>query len=344
MRLPAALGALLLAVTIAGTGRAQPKPEATELQAWVVRDVQMSAQFVVADRLGFFRAEGVKVVPRWYVNPQELPAMWSAGTVHLATALTTMIVPIAAAGGTIHSIAPQSDVAGAHQVVLGPRAQERVRSPKDFEDLKVGMPRGASVSMAIERMARDTGVDFAKIRFVDLTPPEAIKALGRGDIDAMAAWAPWVLKAVSDVKGKVAFTGRQSFLPGKEGPVEWMRAHAGVVASGQLVKERPDALKAVLRALVKATYVINNDRDTVVKLVADETKMEEWLARDLMELNVYSMELTDKHVKGMAEFVDFLHGLGRIKQKFPPESVFMTTLLEEVEPRLVKWKPKPAPR
>jgi hypothetical protein len=50
------------------------------------------------------------------------------------------------------------------------------------------------------------------------------------------------------------------------------------------------------------------------------------------------MEMDAKIVKGMGEFVDFLHSLDRIKQKFPPEQVFYTKLLEEVEPKLVKAK------
>ena len=97
--------------------------------------------------------------------------MWGAGNIHLGTATATMGVPIAAAGQSIYNIAPQSDVAGTQQIVLGKKGQEIVRSPKDFEKLKIGMPKGASVTMAIQAMARDTGVDFSKIQFVNLSRP-----------------------------------------------------------------------------------------------------------------------------------------------------------------------------
>ncbi len=49
--------------------------------------------------------------------------------------------------------------------------------------------------------------------------------------------------------GKVYFTGNRSFIPGKEGQVDWLHVHAGVVASGKMLKENPNTLKAVLRAL-----------------------------------------------------------------------------------------------
>ncbi|MGH7324919.1 MAG: ABC transporter substrate-binding protein [Candidatus Rokuibacteriota bacterium] len=340
MRMLTGVLALLLLLTGAAGALAQGKPEVAEVDAWIVRDPQMSAQFAVADQMGYFKAEGVKVNPRWYIAGTDLPSMWGAGNIHLGTATATMVVPIAAAGQTIYNIAPQSDIAGTQQVVLGKRAQELVRSPKDLEKIKIGMPKGASVTMAIQAMARDSGVDFSKIQFVNLAPPDAVTALAKGDIDAMAAWAPWVFNAVKQAGGKVYFTGNRSFIPGKEGQVDWLHVHAGVVASGKMLKENPNTLKAVLRALRKATDTINTNREATVKIVAKEMKMDEALARDIMALNIYSMEMNDKIYRGMGEFVDFLHSLDRIKQKFPPESVFYTRLLEETEPGLVKWKSK----
>ena len=331
------LAVLLFVLGVVGQGQAQ-KPELTEIDAWLVRDMQMSSQFAVADKLGYFQAEGVKVNPRWYINGPELPSMWGAGNIHLATATATMVVPIAANGQAIYNIAPQSDIAGSQQIVLGKKAQEIVRAPKDLEKLKIGMPKGASLTMAIQNMAKDTGVDFAKLQFVNLAPPDAIIALAKGDVDAIAVWMPWAANAVKQAGGKVYFTGNRSYIPGKEGQVDWLHVHAGVVASGDMVKKNPNTLKAVLRALDKATQKINTDRETAVKIVAAEMKIDEAVTREIMAINIYTMEMTDKIQKGMAEFVDFLHSLDRIKQKFPAEQVLYTKLLEEVDPKLVKWK------
>jgi len=319
------------------------KPEVSEVDAWLVRDPQMSSQFAVADQMGYFKEQGLKVNPRWYIAGTDLPSMWGAGNIHLGTATATMVVPIAASGQAIYNIAPQSDIAGTQQIVLGKKAQEMVRSPKDFEKLKIGMPKGASVTMAIEHMAKDTGIDFSKIQFVNLSPPDSVTALAKGDVDAMAGWAPWVFNAVKN-GGKVYFTGNKSYIPGKEGQVDWILVHAGVIASGKMLKENPNTLRAVLRALEKATNTVNTEREAAVKIVAREMKMEEGLARDIMALNIYSMELTDKHVKGMGQFVDFLHSLNRIPQKPAPEGLFYTKLLKDVDAKLVKWESKTEPK
>jgi len=113
-----------------------------------------------------------------------------------------------------------------------------------------------------------------------------------------------------------------------------------VVASGKMLKENPNTLKAVLRATRKATDAINTDRNAAIEIVAREMKLDRDLAREIMTYNVYSMEMNPNIVKGMNDFVDFLYSLDRIKQKFPAEQVFYTKILEEVDPTLVKWKSK----
>jgi len=339
MRVLIAVLTVLVALGSAVDALAQ-KPELTEVDAWLVRDPQMSAQFAVADQLGYFKQEGLKVNIRWYIAGTDLPSMWGAGNVNLGTATATMVVPIAASGQAIYNVAPQSDIGGVQQVVLGKKGQEIVKSPKDFEKLKVGMPKGASVTMAIQNFAKANGVDFTKIQFVNLAPPDAITALAKGDIDAMAAWAPWTFRAVKEAGGKVYFTGSKSSIPGKEGPVDWLQVHAGVIASGKMLKENPNTLKAIVRATRKATETINRDREAAVEIVAREMKIDKDLAREIMAYNVYTMEMNANIVKGMGDFVDFLYSLDRIKQKFPAEQVFYTKILEDVDPGLVKWKSK----
>src|SRR4026208_715013 len=118
------LSAVLVALlALAGDALAQGKLELTEIDAWLVRDAQMSSQFAVADALGYFKAEGIKVHPRWYIAGTDLPSMWGAGTIHLGTATATMVVPIAASGQLIYNIAPQSDVAATQHSVLATQGQ-----------------------------------------------------------------------------------------------------------------------------------------------------------------------------------------------------------------------------
>src|SRR5213592_774071 len=129
MRMLIVLLALFVSAVVGGDVLAQAKLEVTEVDAWLVRDPQMSSQFAVADQMGYFKAEGLKVNPRCYIAGTDLPSMWGAGNVNLGTATATMVVPIAASGSAIYDIAPQSNIAGTQQIVLGKKGQEIVRTP-----------------------------------------------------------------------------------------------------------------------------------------------------------------------------------------------------------------------
>src|SRR3989449_8978398 len=88
--------AALLVLGHAGGALAQ-RPELSEGGAWLVRDAQMSAQFAVGDALGYFKEQGVKVSPRWYIAGADLPSLWGAGNIRLGPATATKGVPVAAA-------------------------------------------------------------------------------------------------------------------------------------------------------------------------------------------------------------------------------------------------------
>src|SRR5262245_32769927 len=117
------LGLVVLTAALALAGLAAPaaaqKPESSKVEAWLVRDPQMSSQFAVADKMGYFKEEGLELTPRWYIAGTDLPSMWGAGNIHLGTATATMVVPIAASGQAISDVAPQSHGGGTPPLVLG---------------------------------------------------------------------------------------------------------------------------------------------------------------------------------------------------------------------------------
>ena len=72
------LAVVVFILGIAVEGHAQ-KPEMTEIDAWLVRDLQMSSQFAVADKMGYFKEDGLKVNPRWYIAGRAGYARATAG-------------------------------------------------------------------------------------------------------------------------------------------------------------------------------------------------------------------------------------------------------------------------
>src|SRR5262245_15469181 len=100
------LVSMLAAAAMSAAPAAAQKPEVAEVDAWLVRDANLSAQFAVADQMGFFKEQGIKVNLKWYINGADLPGMWGAGNIHLGSTTTNGVLPIAAAGQSIYIVAP----------------------------------------------------------------------------------------------------------------------------------------------------------------------------------------------------------------------------------------------
>ena len=69
-------------------------------------------------------------------------------------------------------------------------------------------------------------------------------------------------------------------------------------------------------------------------------KIDEALTRDIMALNVYSMEMNDKIPRAWASSSTSCTRSTASSRSSRADSVIYTKLLEEVEPSLVKWKSK----
>ncbi|UUZ92015.1 ABC transporter substrate-binding protein [Paenibacillus sp. P25] len=104
-------------------------------------------------------------------------------------------------------VAPLAQIAGT-QAVVGSKKLE-LKSAKDLEGKTIGIPNGADVKIAIQNMGKELGVDVNKIKYVNLAPSDAVVALQKGDIDAMACWEPFITKAIQG-GGKFLFSGTKS--------------------------------------------------------------------------------------------------------------------------------------
>lgn len=308
------------------------EPEIKELTLVGVIDAQVSSQQIIADKLGFFEEEGLKVTNQLIQNGVDLGSMISGGSAPISfeTNITDMFM--AAAGVKVSIVAPMAQIAGTQGMVA--YKDTVINSAKDLEGLTIGMPSGAGALVAVQSMAKELGVDVTKINFINLAPNEQITAMEHGNIDAMVGWEPYVTKSI-DLGGKLLFTGRVSHLPEKSGPVEWMSFHSTMQVTDDYLAQNPNTVKAVLRAIQKATDYINNNREEAIKILAPELQLEENELRQIMDRNTYSMKVDESFVNGTNQIAEFMKELGNIDEVPNLDGYVDFTLLKELDPALV---------
>jgi len=310
------------------------KPEMEELTLMGVRDAQISAAQIIAEKMGYFEEEGVKVTNHLIENGPEMGSMIAGGSAPISLMSNFLAITLKSSDVPIKVVAVLDQMAGT-QAMVGSK-DLKLESAKDLEGLKIGMPNGAEVRYAIESMGEELGVDVNKINFINIGPSDGLTALQRGDIDALAAWEPFITKG-TQAGGEFILSGRKSNLPEKEGDVNWLSVHSTVMATESFLEENPNTIKALIRALKKATDYINDNREEAIKTLAPELRLSESELTEIMSRNEYTMEVSDTYWKESNSdgIMDYFMSVGNIKSKPEVSSYHDFSLLKEVYPELI---------
>ncbi|MNO20427.1 putative aliphatic sulfonates-binding protein precursor [compost metagenome] len=300
-----------------------------------VRDAQISSQQIIADKLGYFKDEGLDVTSQLIESGPDIAPMVAGGSAPISIQTNFMDIILTSTGVDVKIVAPLAQIAGTQAVVGGKNLN--LTSAKDLEGKTIGVPSGADVVIAIDNMGKELGVDVGKIKYVNLSPSDAVVALEKGDVDAIAAWEPFITKGIQG-GGKFLFSGTKSELPDNPGDVNWMSVHTTIQVTDDFLEKNPNTIKAVLRALQKATDYINNHREEAIKILAPELHLSEEELTEIMNRNVYSMEVNDNYVNDSngTAVGEYLKSVGNIKELQDPKSYHDLSLLKEVAPDLVK--------
>lgn len=314
---------------------ADGKPEKKEIELVGVRDAQISSQQIIAEKKGYFKEEGLTVKNKLIESGPDIAPLVSGGSAPISLQTNFMDIILASNNVKVKIVAPLAQIAGTQAVVAGPKAN--ISSPKDIEGKTIGIPSGADVKIAINKMASENGVNMDKVKIANLAPSDALAALQNGSIDAMAGWEPFITKAIGE-GGKLMFSGTKNYLDGEEKDVNWMSVHSTLQVTDEYLKDNPNTVKAVIRALEKATTFINDHREEAVKILAPELHLSEAELTEIMNRNVYDMQVDDTFIDGSngKGVTDYLMDTKNIST-VPNQSDYIDlSLLKDVNSNLVK--------
>lgn len=311
------------------------KADKQEIIAYGVVDPQISAQQIIADKKGYFKEEGLNVKNKFLQSGGEISPVISGGTAQVSFESPYTDIALAANNVGVKIVAPMADIGNTQCVVAGKNSG--INNAKDLEGKKIGIASGAGVMIAIRNMCKEMGVDVNKIKFVTLAPSDQIAALEHGDIDAMACWEPWVGTAVEQ-GGKLLFSGRKAYLADKKGDVNWMSFYTTFQVTDKFLKEHPEDIQKMLKALKKATDFINKNPDEASKIIADQLNLKQPQVKEIMSKNVYSMKYDQNFVQSCQDIADFMLEMKNIPNKVEPKAYLDDKALQTAIPDMVTVK------
>lgn len=303
--------------------------ETTDVTLYGVIDTQVSAQQMIADELGFFEDEGLNVENNIVQSGPDIGPLIASGDAYASFETTITNITLSSSGVDNVIVAPMANISGTQAVVA--RDDFEINSAQDIEGSTIGMVQGAGVTIALQNMADELGVDMDEVSFVNMSPTDQIAALDNDNIDIMAAWEPWITTGV-DKGAQFLFSGSHAELPEVQGDVDWMQYYSTFQVTEDFLEENPNTVKALIRALNRATDYINEDREGALDIM-DE--LIEHLPREqigeIMDLNIYSMEVTEDIKEGSDIIADHLYDMDNINNIPEFEEYTDFTILEEIQ-------------
>jgi ABC-type nitrate/sulfonate/bicarbonate transport system substrate-binding protein len=263
--------------------------------------------------------------------------MLASGNIGIGCGGMTTLIILAGQNVPVYGILQQGDISGTQALVLG-RKLANTTDPKALNGINVGQTQGNSPIEVWTGLATELGVDRSTVKVFNLKPPELVVALEKGDIDAMASFQPYIYQATQS-GAKLIATGNRSYWPGREGPRNWVRSNSMVIATKAMYDKAPNALAAYARAVTRAAKDMNTDPPKAAQKLAPELRLEPEVLLALMKFNAYSTAF-DETVDASVKFTNaWLLREGRITKAVDPKTALTMSIVEKVDPALVKWRP-----
>ncbi|MCC8042094.1 MAG: ABC transporter substrate-binding protein [Oscillospiraceae bacterium] len=298
-------------------------------------DPQILGQQIIAMEKGFFAEEGLEVDLQLLTDPSVSTTMVASGEAQFYSISNYQAINLVDKGSEVCLLAPVVN-AGNTQVIVGAPGLE-ITTAKDLEGKKMGYTDGAGVIVAVKNMCDDLGVDFDSFELVNLQAADMLAALEAGSIDFFAAWEPWGIKA-EEFGGQVLFTGTKSYLPDNTGDVNYLDFIVCIDASADFAEENPEACKAYLRAMIKATDYINANPDECAEIIAAQINLDTETCKAIMEKNVYSVGFDQTFKDSCDTLSEYMLSSGLNTSLVEFDSFTNTELLAEVDSSLVSYE------
>jgi len=281
---------------------------------------ELNAQFAplaLAEKKGFFREDGLQgEVIR--INPTVALAALVSGELDYWTVIGNSVAA-AIQGVPLRVLACY--VPGSPSALI---ARPEFKSVQELRGKTVGLNTSGG---ALESTARLIFKHFG------LDPDKEIKFLALGTSERRLSAMKQGLTAATMGSPPLDYLGK------KMGFVVLARAHelfsyptSGVVASVKKIKEKPDEIKRVIKAGIKANRYIRQNREGTIESMTEWTKADKEMATAGYE-SVLKLFNDDGSVpeKGLILVIEELKKLGKVEREIAPSEVADLSILREAQ-------------
>jgi NitT/TauT family transport system substrate-binding protein len=336
----ALMGASAVALAAALPASAAAPVEQAAIEIAGVRDPQLGAQLSVAQQLGYFKDEGLDATVHWNQSAADVLTLMGGGSQHIGAGGTFTQVVLSGQHLPVRTIAALADIAATQGFALSPGV--KLASPRDLEGKKLAFTQGNSQVLILAKLAKIYGFDMSRVTLVNMNPSEGVVAASKGDVQGLLGWQPNLYRLVA-MGGTMYATGTTSYVDGTahELPFDdrFQFNHSVLLASDDWIANKPNTLRAVLRALLRADALIAKDRPAALAAMQSVLKIDPDALKVMTDANKYGISVTPSLARSIDFVSDWAMSIKRIPSAVAPKEALAPALLASVDPALVSWAP-----
>ncbi|MFT8314106.1 MAG: aliphatic sulfonate ABC transporter substrate-binding protein [Clostridium sp.] len=284
-----------------------------------------STSLIIASKKGFlkeeFGKEGIKVNEVWITSgggPAIINAMES-NNINIGGMADQPIIQAAANGGTEKVIGDfsQSD----KYVELIVPKNSPANSIKDLKGKKISVSVGTVTHRILYAMLKANNMKPEDVQIVNSPDGNILPVLTSGNADAAVTSEPTPSKLELD--GQVKVIGDTA---------GYKTNYAVLVATGEFIKEYPEEVKTLLRAVKRAIDYLNNpaNHDEAVKILADATQVTPEVVEKALPKFSFDIDISDKAINSFQDSADMMYSMKIIRTPVKAKDIVDKSFLESL--------------
>lgn len=193
------------------------------------------------------------------------------GKADFATVAETPVMFAVMNGEKIYVIATIQTSSKTNAIVA--RKDKGIFTPADLKGKKIAATLGTTSEFFMDAYLAVHGIARKDMKVVDLKAVELSDALANGTVDAVSAFNPFLIQ----MQKKLGHKGLTFY------DEEIYTQSFNIVATQQFVRNNPGKVNKVLRALIKAEEFVTRNPAAAQKIVADFSRMDAALVREIWQ-------------------------------------------------------------
>jgi len=297
-----------------GGGRATGKVEKSKIKVGILPVVDVGPFYLAIDK-GYFRDEGLEVVPVVTASGKASIDGLISGDLDISQGSYPAALQAQSKKVADFKIVAEALAAKPGHLVLGAPPNSPAKRMQDVAGRRVAVTaKNTMCDLAPKAVLESNNVDYTKIEWKEMSFPEMIPAMQRGEVDAACLVEPWVTTAAKQI-------GALPLVDGASGPTANMpmAGFFAVAGQGKFASMNPNTVAAFQRGLTRAALEAQ-DRSKVEPVLIKYVKIDEQTA-NIMTIATYSTSLDARRVQRVA---DLMEHFGVIKEHLDVSKMIWT--------------------